>query len=67
MPFTPPLARDYLLIAAQSTIGNQAIAAVHPGRLSPRAVMELSDKEVKRIANAVRTWLQENHPLLFKV
>lgn len=65
MAFTADDARDYLLVATQSTLGNQAIAAVTPGKLAPRAIMEINDRDAKRIANATRLWLQDQHPTLF--
>lgn len=68
MALTADDARAYLLLAAQSTLGNQAIAAAADNRrLSPRAVQELGDRDAKTIATKVRAWLEENHPLLFQV
>lgn len=58
--------RDYLLIAAQASVGNQAIGEVNGDRLAPRVILALEDRRAKQLALGVRAWLQEHHPMLFK-
>jgi hypothetical protein len=58
-------ARAYLLLAAQSTLGNQAINDVTDHRLSSRGVQALTDRDAQALAKKVRAWLESTHPTLF--